>query len=151
MSHVVITGAQGGNTAGAVAPNRLEINDFVRSDNIEQFSLFVQALTALFGTSQDESLSFFSIGGIHGLPFVPWEGAGGNEPVPGSDFFGYCTHGQVLFPTWHRAYVSLYEQAVQQAALNIAQQYADQDHWTAVARNLRVPFWDWGCLQRPAG
>jgi tyrosinase len=149
MAHVVITGAQGGNAVGAPAPNRLEINDFVAPNNIEQFSLFVQALTAVFETPQPESLSFFGISGIHGLPYSPWEGAGGNQPVEGSDSGGYCTHGSVLFPTWHRPYVALYEQALQQAALGIAQQYADQDHWTAVARNLRVPFWDWASSSVP--
>ena len=41
------------------------------------------------------------------------------------------------------------QQAVQKAALDIAQQYADQDHWTAVARNLRVPFWDWAATSVP--
>ena len=126
MSHVVITGAQGGRTAGADAPNRLEIRDFVRPDNIEQFSLFVQALSkppfvlylspslsincrtlaVLYRRPQEESLSHFGISGIHGLPYVQWEGAGG---VEGSVSSGYCTHGSVLFPTWHRPYVALYE------------------------------------------
>jgi len=55
----------------------------------------------------------------------------------------------VLFPTWHRPYVGLYEQAVQQAALGIAQQYSDTDRWTAAARNLRVPFWDWAASAVP--
>jgi hypothetical protein len=59
--------------------------------------------------SQTISTSHFSIGGIHGLPFVQWEGAGGTHPTQGSGWGGYCTHGSVLFPTWHRPYVALYE------------------------------------------
>ena len=46
------------------------------------------------------------ITGIHGKPPTPW------DHVPGiSDhkFAGYCTHGSVIFPTWHRPYVVLYE------------------------------------------
>jgi tyrosinase len=43
MSHVVITGAQGGNTQGAAAPNRLEINALIK--NQKQFSLYIQALS----------------------------------------------------------------------------------------------------------
>ena len=45
MSHVVITGAQGGNglTQGAVAPNRREINALIKDQ--EQFSLYIQALS----------------------------------------------------------------------------------------------------------
>ncbi len=46
------------------------------------------------------------------MPFVSWEGAGGNRPVQGSGWGGYCTHGNVLFPTWHRPYVALYEVGV---------------------------------------
>lgn len=43
MSHVVITGAQGGQTQGAVAPNRLEINDLIKNQDL--FSLYIQALS----------------------------------------------------------------------------------------------------------
>src|SRR6267154_1209474 len=63
----------------------------------------------MFSTSQKNPLSHFGIAGIHGMPFVSWEGAGGNRPVQGSGWSGYCTHGNVLFPTWHRPYVALYE------------------------------------------
>ena len=43
MSHFVITGGTGGTTAGAAAPNRLEINTLIQ--NQEQFSLYIQALS----------------------------------------------------------------------------------------------------------
>jgi len=43
MSHTIITGAKGGATQGAVAPNRLEINDLI--EDKEQFSLYIQALS----------------------------------------------------------------------------------------------------------
>ena len=43
--------------------------------------------------------------GIHGYPTIEWDNAPGN-PVWG---WGYCTHDSVLFPTWHRPYVALYE------------------------------------------
>lgn len=42
MAPFVITGAQGGKTQGAEAPNRLEISDFVKNEQF--FSLYVQAL-----------------------------------------------------------------------------------------------------------
>jgi len=45
MSHVIITGAAGGIQPGAVAPNRMEINDFVKQT--ELFSLYIQALSEL--------------------------------------------------------------------------------------------------------
>jgi tyrosinase len=52
--------------------------------------------------------SFFSLGGYHGEPF---RGAGwgfGNNSFWG----GYCNHGNVLFPTWHRVYLFKLEEAM---------------------------------------
>ncbi|KAF8500857.1 photo-regulated tyrosinase [Russula emetica] len=141
MSHFLISGGKGGATQGAVAPNRREINDLVK--DTDQFSLYIQALTAMFTTPQSNPLSQFGIGGIHGLPYVQWEGSGGTRPVQGSQWGGYCTHGNVLFPTWHRPYVALYEQVMQQHALDISQQYQDQQRWSSAAQNLRAPYWDW--------
>jgi hypothetical protein len=40
---------------------------------------------------------------------MPHEAWGGVKPVQGSEDTGYCTHSSVLFPTWHRAYMALYE------------------------------------------
>lgn len=55
----------------------------------------------------DDPNSFFMIGGYHGEPF---RGAGyGNNQYWG----GYCNHGNVLFPTWHRVYMLRIEEALQ--------------------------------------
>src|SRR5687767_12065938 len=52
--------------------------------------------------------SFFVIGGYHGEPF---RGAGTTD---GQTWWGgYCEHGTVLFPTWHRAYLRRLETALQ--------------------------------------
>lgn len=51
--------------------------------------------------------SFFMIGGYHGEPF---RGDGETNP---QWWGGYCQHGTVLFPTWHRAYLWRLEQALQ--------------------------------------
>ena len=54
----------------------------------------------------DNPNSFFVIGGYHGEPF---RGAGwGNAGFWG----GYCNHGNVLFPTWHRVYLLRLEDAL---------------------------------------
>jgi tyrosinase len=56
-------------------------------------------------TERDDS--FFKLAGYHGAPF---RGAGwGSAQYWG----GYCNHGNVLFPTWHRVYVYKLEQALQ--------------------------------------
>ncbi|KAJ7190769.1 photo-regulated tyrosinase [Mycena pura] len=141
MSHFIITGAKGGSTAAADAPNRLEINDLVKIE--DQFSLYIQALAAMSQDNQSDLTSFFQIGGIHGLPYIQWGGSGGKEPVDGS-WGGYCTHGSMLFPTWHRPYVALFEQVLQLHAAEIAKTYkVDQDRWVKAAANLRAPYWDW--------
>jgi len=111
---IIIAGPHGGTV------NRLEIYDFIKDDKF--FSLYIQALrmnscataqlmlTTFLEVMQKERqthpLSFFQIGGIHGLPYKPWNGIKGAED---RTWGGYCTHGSVLFPTWHRPYVLLYE------------------------------------------
>jgi tyrosinase len=54
----------------------------------------------------DDLKSFFVLGGYHGEPF---RGAGwGNSQYWG----GYCNHGNILFPTWHRVYLLKLEDAL---------------------------------------
>lgn len=54
----------------------------------------------------DDPRSFFVLGGYHGEPF---RGAGW-----GNSFYwgGYCNHGNVLFPLWHRVYLYEIEEAL---------------------------------------
>jgi len=118
MSRFVISGPAGG------AINCLEINTFIKND--KYFSLYIQALRTskdtfwfnkrtnaqqcpselMYKESQATLQSFFQVGGIHGLPYIPWDGATG---IPDPDWGGYCTHGSVLFATWHHPYVSTFE------------------------------------------
>lgn len=51
--------------------------------------------------------SFFRLGGFHGEPF---RGPGSTDSAY---WGGYCNHGNVLFPTWHRVYVLKLEEALQ--------------------------------------
>ncbi|KAJ7339997.1 tyrosinase [Mycena albidolilacea] len=142
MSTYIITGAKGGTPPqGAAAPNRVEIHNFVKID--DQFSLYIQALQKIYGQNQPDVDSFFSIGGIHGLPYQVWDGSG-TQPADPNAWEGYCTHGNVLFPTWHRPYMGLYEQALQRAAIAIAATYTvNKAQFQAAALTLRQPYWDW--------
>jgi tyrosinase len=54
----------------------------------------------------DNDNSFFKIAGYHGEPF---RGAGSDDA---HWWGGYCHHGTVLFPTWHRAYLIRLENAL---------------------------------------
>jgi tyrosinase len=53
--------------------------------------------------------SFYQIAGYHGMPF---RGAGWAN---NSWWGGYCNHGNILFPTWHRAYLQRLEDALRTA------------------------------------
>ena len=65
--------------------------------------------------------SFFVLGGYHGEPF---RGAGyGNSQWWG----GWCNHGNVLFPTWHRVYLYKLERALQSIP---------------GCEDVTLPFWD---------
>jgi tyrosinase len=65
--------------------------------------------------------SFFVLGGYHGEPF---RGAGwGNNAYWG----GYCQHGNVLFPIWHRIYLYQLEEALRSIP---------------GCQDVSLPFWD---------
>jgi tyrosinase len=65
--------------------------------------------------------SFFVLGGYHGEPF---RGAGwGSSAWWG----GYCNHGNILFPTWHRVYLLFLENALRTIP---------------GCQDVTLPFWD---------
>lgn len=65
--------------------------------------------------------SFFVLGGFHGEPFR------GPGMTDGAWWGGYCQHGTVLFPTWHRAYLWRLEKALQSIPC---------------CEHVMLPFWD---------
>jgi tyrosinase len=78
--------------------------------------------------------SFFIIGGFHGEPF---RGAGAYDP---KWWGGYCNHGNVLFPTWHRAYLKRLEDALRRVkgCENVTLAYWDET--SEASRNNGVPW-----------
>ncbi|KAF8838219.1 Di-copper centre-containing protein [Paxillus ammoniavirescens] len=104
------------------------------------------------------AISFMQIGGIHGQPYRRWAGhvrteadvALGldNRPPWDTDLDtgGYCQN--ISFPTWHRPYVMLIEQAIGEYADHVAQQIENEHpeeagRWIDAAKKLRFPYWDW--------
>lgn len=64
--------------------------------------------------------SFFNLSGYHGAPFIDREGEK-------RDYWGgYCNHGNVLFPTWHRAYLHLFEKALQSIVPHVGLPFLDE-------------------------
>jgi hypothetical protein len=88
-------------------PIRQEIDSWSNNPiNEKQVKLFVMALSRFQKIDPKDRDSYFQIAGIHGQPNVPWD-----EPIDSKDAEGrgYCTHNNILFPIWHRAYLALYE------------------------------------------
>ena len=116
---VAITGPQGGvNNVTGQRPFRQEISTF--KDSGPAFDLYILSLQQFQQQNQSALLSYYQVAGdvpllvfdvwlltrgqgIHGRPYIAWDG------VQGAFQIGYCTHSSILFPTWHRPYVALFE------------------------------------------
>ncbi|KAF7857179.1 hypothetical protein EAF04_009420 [Stromatinia cepivora] len=90
-----------------VRPVRKDILDLQK--DLPTWSLYIRALISLQNVPEDDPLSWFQIAGIHGRPYYSWGNVSWNPAAPQT---GYCTHDDVLFPTWHRPYLALYEQVL---------------------------------------
>ncbi|KAK0618206.1 hypothetical protein B0T17DRAFT_509756 [Bombardia bombarda] len=109
----------------------------------DQWTLYILGLSLLQFTDQTSPTSWYGLTGIHGIPHKTWGGVG---PTPGNENTGYCTHSSVLFPTWHRPYLALYEQVLYQVVQQIATWWpegAPRQRYQAAAANFRIPYWDW--------
>ncbi|KAI0553589.1 Di-copper centre-containing protein [Xylaria curta] len=119
---------------------RLEIRDLEKDK--DQWNLYILALSWMQYTPQDSPFSWYQIAGIHGAPGLTW---GNVAPLPGNDNIGYCHHVSILFPTWHRPYLVLYEQTLYNIVQYIASLWPPQelDRVQKAARKFRIPYWDW--------
>ncbi|KAI1365709.1 hypothetical protein F5Y08DRAFT_327887 [Xylaria arbuscula] len=125
---------------------RLEIRDLQK--NHDQWNLYLLALSWMQYTAQDSPFSWYQIAGIHGAPGLTW---GNVAPLPGNDNIGYCHHVSILFPTWHRPYLVLYEQTLYNIIQFIASLWPpeDIDRVQDAARRFRIPYWDWAAAPPP--
>lgn len=130
---------------------RLNILTMLEPQHKMEFDLLVQSLTAIQNMSPEDPMSFFAIGGIHGMPYEPYNGSTVPDfewtpELPQPQWGGYCHHGDVLFPTWHRAYMLQIENSIREKATTIAGTYKDENvkkAYMEAANRLRFPFWDW--------
>ncbi|CAL5873567.1 uncharacterized protein PFLUO_LOCUS7847 [Penicillium psychrofluorescens] len=139
---VPVTGVMSAvNTQTGERPSRLHIADLQKTGGAP-WDLYIQAISAFQAVPEDQENSWFQVLGIHGLPFESWNGVGN---VKGAAITGYCPHNEVLFGSWHRPYVALFEQEVIRHAKTIANQYtgSQKAKYVNAAQSLRIPFWDW--------
>ncbi|KAF2213581.1 hypothetical protein CERZMDRAFT_39490, partial [Cercospora zeae-maydis SCOH1-5] len=93
--------------------------------------------------------------GIHGLPYRRWPDEDWNndmskDPVQGAKR-GFCTHTSILFLTWHRPFLALFETKLWENVQLIAQGISPsdgQDRYLAAAKAFRLPYWDWARVDR---
>jgi tyrosinase len=130
-------------TGGDNLASRKEIR--VLQDDEDLWNIYLLGLSRLKDVDGDDPMSFYQIAAIHGQPYVQWDN---NSRCDDCTPAGCCTHRSILFPTWHRAYLSLFEQALVNNALIVAEQFTgyDRERYTLAARRLRIPYWDWAQL-----
>ncbi|KAI1768563.1 Di-copper centre-containing protein [Hypoxylon sp. FL1150] len=139
---VPVTGVTTGLGSGTgERPARWEVSALQEKGG-PRWDLYVLGLAALQNKTETDERSHFSIAGIHGRPYAPYNGVG---PVPGSPDGGYCPHGETQFIAWHRPYVALYEQALGSEIQRIAADYegGNASVYRDVAETFRLPYWDW--------
>lgn len=73
--------------------------------NKKPLSDVVKAFQKIQALHYDDPNSFFRLAGYHGEPFV------GKGKTDSRWWGGYCQHGNILFPTWHRAHLLALEKA----------------------------------------
>ncbi|HEV2812987.1 MAG TPA: tyrosinase family protein [Solirubrobacteraceae bacterium] len=98
-----------------------ELQDAYEGGDKKPLETVMRAWKGIKELDPSDPRSFFMLGGYHGEPF---RGAGwGSSAYWG----GYCNHGNVLFPLWHRVY--LYE--IENALRSIPG-----------CADVTLPFWD---------
>ncbi|KAK6354515.1 hypothetical protein TWF696_003658 [Orbilia brochopaga] len=134
---------QGFGPAQGQVPVRKDIRTMIQ--NPAEFNLFVLALQRFQQQPQSSETSYYGIAGIHGRPYKAWNNVRGGNPQS-----GYCFHGDVLFLSWHRPYLALYEQLLWEHARNIVNEFPADRRATyqAVLPTLRIPYWDWASDSR---
>ncbi|CAD6439069.1 1e1b8ba9-904a-47e5-873c-05ef1d1af1bd [Sclerotinia trifoliorum] len=125
-------------------PLRQEVRDLEKDADL--WELYILGTSMMQTINQSDIRSWYQISGIHGRPYLPYDGV---QATAGDENNGYCTHVSILFPTWHRPYLALYEQVLHSIVLFIAEQFpagAERERYTAAAVNFRVPYWDWAAV-----
>ncbi|KAF5875638.1 putative tyrosinase protein [Botrytis fragariae] len=132
------------NSSNSSIPVRQEIRDLQK--NADLWELYILGVSMMQTINQSDIRSWYQIAGIHGRPYLPYDGV---QASPGDENNGYCTHVSILFPTWHRPYLALYEQVLHSVVVFIAAQFpagAERNRYTAAAANFRIPYWDWAVV-----
>lgn len=83
-------------------------NDFKSGKDTATLEKLMVAWQFMKALPPSDPNSFMTLGGFHGEPF-----AGRGSYDAANYWGGYCNHGNILFPTWHRTYLHKLEKALQ--------------------------------------
>jgi tyrosinase len=87
----------------------------------------VRAWKAIKELPPTDHRSYLMIAGYHGEPFQYRRQVDALSDTDTYQYWGgYCNHGNVLFPTWHRVYVFKLEKALQSVVPGVMQPYWDE-------------------------
>lgn len=101
---------------------RLSLRELEKECNAEKKKDFLKAWKLIQELPPTNPNSFWAIASYHGMPFkhrrVPLgdeseKESSGTDEDEAITWGGYCQHGNVLFPFWHRLYCLRLEQALQ--------------------------------------
>jgi tyrosinase len=136
-SVVYLTGGKQGNLR-----IRQEVRQ-LKDTSPNQWNLFLLTMRQMQLKATSDPTGYYGISGIHGVPRVSYNGRNQCGSCGGAD--GYCTHDSVLFPSWHRAYVALFEQEFRNLATQLADSFTTdrKSAMQGAARNIRLPYFDW--------
>jgi tyrosinase len=140
---IAVTGIQYGRPQPRLEIRQLEADP-------DQWNIFLLGLRRFQQTDQSNMTSWYQIAGIHGRPYIPWDGV---PAAPGLNSPGYCTHVSNLFLPWHRPYLALVEQTLHWHIVQVVNEFpsgAQRQRYAQAALKWRWPYWDWAA-EPPAG
>ena len=97
-----------------------QLQEMYDNGNKEPLENLWRAWMGIKALPPEDINSFFNLAGYHGEPFT---GGGAYNP---KYWGGYCNHGNVLFPTWHRVYCLKVEEALRTIVPDVTLPYWDE-------------------------
>jgi tyrosinase len=105
--------------------------------NTKPLEDLLRAWVAIQRLPPTDPKSFFALGGLHGAPFDLRPEV---DALSDADYYaywgGWCHHGNVLFPPWHRLYVLKIEEALRAQVPDVVMPYWDETSEESLAQGI---------------
>jgi len=108
--------------------------------------LFLKGLQSFQREDAKSPRSYYAVSGIHGRPYTPYNEVVGRKLSRDEigDVGGYCAHTSIVFATWHRPFLALFEQELYRHVQKEAAKLNDPSGAIKkAAQAVRLPYWDW--------